>query len=87
MNPLNQHKTGLALGALMGLWHGVWSVLMALGLAQPFITWVMGLHMIQESFTVLPFSFVTAIELVVFASIVGYIVGWVFAWLWNWAHK
>lgn len=87
MNPLNQHKTGLALGALAGLWHVVWSVLMALGLAQPFINWVLALHMIQEPFTVLPFSFITAIELVVFASIVGYIVGWIFARLWNWAHK
>lgn len=87
MNSLNQHKTGLALGALAGLWHVVWSVLVALGLAQPFINWVLALHMVQEPFSVLPFSFITAIELVAFAFIVGYIVGRVFAWLSNWAHK
>jgi hypothetical protein len=40
MGSINPNKAGLALAALMAAWHLAWSVLVALGLAQPLIDFI-----------------------------------------------
>ena len=84
---LNQHKVGLTLGALLGLWHLAWSTLVATGLAQPLLDWVTSLHMLNNPFRVGEFDFGTAVILIVVTSLVGYIAGWIIAFLWNTVHK
>ena len=86
-NTINANKAGLALGALLGLFHLSWAVLIALGWAQPVIDFVLWLHMIKPFMTVEAFSFVRAAGLVVFTAVFGYVLGWVFAVLWNRAHR
>lgn len=84
---LNQHKTGLALGALLGLWHLLWALLVAIGWAQPLMDFMFRIHFVQLSHSIAPFGFGRAVLLVFIAFVVGYIVGSVFAALWNWLHK
>ena len=67
---LNNHKTGLALGAFFALFA-------LLGLWQKFLDRLLILHKL------LPFNLVNAIILVVVASAAGYSLGFVFATIWN----
>ncbi len=87
MNPINKNKVGLVFAAFFGLWHVLWSVLAALGWAQPLINWAFRLHMIQPPFTVGEFNSGTAAVLVVVAAIIGYIAGYVIGAIWNRAHR
>lgn len=87
MNRINPNKAGMALGAFAGLVHLLWSLLVAMGLAQPLLNWILKIHMIESISSVGTFSLGTAVTLVVTTTIVGYVVGWVLGNLWNWAHQ
>jgi hypothetical protein len=80
-------RTGLALGALIGLWHLSWSILVAFGLAQPFIDFVFWMHFLKPPYVVQPFNFATAAILLVVTLSLGFVIGSIFAVLWNWIHK
>lgn len=84
---LDPQKTGLGLGSLTGLMHLIWSLLVALGLAQGWMDWVFSLHFLNNPFTVGGFDVVTALTLIVVTSIVGFAVGFVFATIWNFWQK
>jgi hypothetical protein len=86
-NTLTPHKVGLALGGLAGLIHLIWSILVGAGWAQPFLNWILRLHMIQPYATILPFSLGTAVALIVVTTVIGYIVGNILATIWNMVHK
>lgn len=83
MNKCTPHSVGLALGAFLGTWHLVWSVLVAVGLAQPLLDFVFTLHMIRPPYTVGPFSLGMAAGLVIFTAVFGYVVGYVLGVIWN----
>lgn len=82
-NTIGANTTGLAFGGMLGLWHFIWAVLVALGLAQPLLDTIFRLHMIQPPYAVLPFSASSAVGLVAMTFIVGYVIGWLFGVLWN----
>lgn len=84
---LDPQKTGLGLGSLTGLMHLIWSLLVALGLAQGWMDWVFSLHFLNNPFTVGGFDVVTALTLIVVTSIVGFAVGFAFATIWNYWQK
>jgi hypothetical protein len=71
--------TGLLVSAL----HLFWSVIVALGLGQIYLDWILGLHFIQNPFVVMPFSLGTMIILLVFTFAVGFVLGWVSTICWN----
>ena len=83
---ISKHKLGLVVGYFLGLWHLTWSLLVALGLAQPLINWVFRLHFIQPPYTVTPFRLSLAIVLIAITTTLGYIVGWVLGAIWNRLH-
>ncbi|MEK7452009.1 MAG: hypothetical protein AAB664_01610 [Patescibacteria group bacterium] len=80
---LNSKKTGLALGSLAALLHLLWSLLIALGVGQSWIDWVMKIHMVKDTHTLLPFSLASAVTLIIVAFVIGNAVGYLFAHIWN----
>jgi len=84
---ISLNKTGLALGAVFGLYHLMWSVLIALGGAQPVIDFILWLHMIKPFIVIEPFSLGRAAGLVAVTAVIGYALGWSFALSSNAAHR
>ena len=83
MNHLNIHKTALAFGTFTGLVHLVWSVLIALGWAEPLMSFALRMHSLNNPYTISAFDLTRSVELVILTAVIGYIVGTVFAHVWN----
>ena len=81
---INKHRLGLALGTFLGLCHALWAWLVLTGMAQSLMNWVFQLHFIQPPYTLLPFSLVTALTLIVVTFVTGYASGWFLGAVWNW---
>ena len=79
MNHLNPSKTGAALGILVGGIHLVWSILVAIGIAQPLVDFASRIHMVSSIVTVQPFDIGNAALLVVITAVIGYAIGFLFA--------
>lgn len=84
---INPVKTALTVGAFVGGWHVVWSLLVAFGWAQPIIDFVLWMHMVSVPWVVKPFDFSASITLVVVTYVFGYIIGFIFARIWNRMHR
>jgi hypothetical protein len=84
---INKNKTGLTFGFLVSFLHLCWSVLVALGLAQALVTFILNVHMIAMPVAIMPFSLVSAVTLVIVTFVVGYIFGWLMAFFWNKCFK
>jgi hypothetical protein len=80
-------RAGLVLGVVFGLWHLCWSLLVAIGWAQPFIDFVFWMHFIKPVYVVQAFNEITAAILIVVTTLLGFVIGLVFAVLWNWIHR
>ncbi len=76
----------MMLGAFLGLMHLAWSLLVAAGLAQMLIDFILKLHFIKPIFSLSPFELRTAVTLVIVTSALGYFFGWVLAAIWNRLH-
>ncbi|HLK05392.1 MAG TPA: hypothetical protein VKT53_13200 [Candidatus Acidoferrum sp.] len=87
MKPLSPNKSGLAVGALFGLWHLLWAICVALGFAQWLINFVFWLHFLNSPFTVATFHWSTALFLILVTGVIGFFFGFVFALVWNWLHR
>lgn len=87
MHHINPSKAGIALGVLLGGAHLVWSVLVALGVAQALYDFILWAHMIHLQFAVGPFDLSAAVTLVVVTTAVGYVLGYCYALLWNRVHR
>jgi hypothetical protein len=77
----------LALGAFLGTWHFLWSLLVALGWAQPFMDFIFWLHFIKPVYVIGPFTIGIALLLIVITTTIGYVAGVVFGVLWNGFHR
>ena len=88
---MNHHidpvKTGLAVGAFLGGLHLVWSLLIAFGVAQALVDFVLWMHMISLPYVVTAFEFSAAATLVVITAIFGYVLGYLYARIWNRVHR
>jgi hypothetical protein len=87
MTNINPNKAGLAVGALLGAWHLTWSLLVALGLAQPLIDFLFWIHFIKPVYVIEPFEIARAAILIAVTAGIGYVTGLVFALLWNRLHR
>ena len=84
---LSESRTALVVGTFVALVHVIWSLLVFFGFAKPYMDWILGLHFVNNSFTLKPFAFGTAITLVIFTFVIGYVFGYIFAMVWNKLHK
>lgn len=80
---LNKSRVALFFGAIFGFVHLVWAILVATGFGQILLGWIMNLHFIDMTFTVLKFDFVKMLELVALTFLVGLVGGYILASLWN----
>lgn len=87
MNAINPNKTGLVLGALLGLFHLAWALLVAVGWAQPLMDFIFSIHFIKPPYEITPFNIGTAAILILVTFVSGYVTGSVFSLLWNKLHK
>ena len=87
MGRIEPNRAGFVFGALMGSWHLLWSVLVALGVAQPLIDFIFWIHFIKPVYVIEPFAFLRAAILVLVTAAIGYVTGFVFAVLWNRLHR
>jgi hypothetical protein len=87
MKELNTQAVALIFGLFMAGFHLLWALLIMLGAAQAFLDWAFWLHMIKNPYMVMPFSFTTALWLLIVTFLVGYVGGWFFALIWNKVHK
>ena len=87
MTNINPNKAGLAVGALLGAWHHTWSLLVALGLAQPLIDFLFWIHFVKPVYVIEPFEIARAAILIAVTAGIGYVTGLVFALLWNRLHR
>jgi len=83
----NPNRVGLVVGALIGGWHVVWSVLVLVHWAQPAINFIFWAHMVQPIYMIKPFNAAAAVTLIVITSITGYVVGFIGAIIWNRLHR
>jgi hypothetical protein len=87
MNQLNVQKTALTFGIFLGGWHFVWSILVALGVAQAIYDFILWAHMIHFQIAIGPFDLIAAVTLIVITCAVGYVMGFAFAYIWNRLHR
>ncbi len=84
---INKNKNALTFGLLFAFLHLCWSVLVAFGLAQALLNFILNVHMIAMPVLVMPFNLVSAVTLVLVTFVVGYIFGWLMAFFWNKCFK
>lgn len=87
MGTISPNKAGLALGALLGGGHVLWSLLVALGWAQPLIDFIFWIHFIEPVHVVGTFSTGIALMLVFLTAGIGYAIGGLFGVIWNRIHR
>ena len=80
-------KVGLVFGLLVGGWHVLWVLLVAIGWAQPLINFVFWAHMIQPIYVIKAFDPKAAITLVLITFVTGYVLGLIGAGIWNKLHQ
>lgn len=84
MRTIRPAKAALSVGSVIGLYHLAWASLVAMGLAEPFMDFVLRLHFIRFDYDIGPFDLGTAVGLVALTSSIGAVFGLVFALIWNW---
>lgn len=84
---VNPKKVAMVGAIVLGGWHLVWSLLVALNWAQTLVDFSMWAHMVHMAVLIGPFDVSAAATVVVIASIVGYCIGYMFATVWNKVHR
>lgn len=84
---INSIKLGLIGAVLLGAWHIVWAVLVATGLGQIVIDFVLWMHMVHVPYVVGPFEPKAAAVLILVSGAMGFVIGWFIACTWNAIHR
>jgi len=84
---VNPNKVGLVIGALIGAWHMVWSLLVLIGWAQPILDFIFWAHMIKPVYFVKPFDPTAAVALIAITAVIGYLFGFLGAVIRNRLHR
>lgn len=77
-------RSSFAVGTVTALFHLIWAVMVAFGVAKPFMDFVLNLHFVELQYELMPYSSMTAGALVVLTFVLGAMFGLMFAIVWNW---
>ena len=83
MQSIRPARAGVVLALLLAVFHLLWSLLVAVGWAQPSIDFIFRLHFIKPVYEIGTFNAGTAALLIVVSATFGFAMGWTFAVLWN----
>jgi hypothetical protein len=83
LEKLSTTTTGLAIGAMMGSMHLLWSLLVAAGFGQSILNFFFWMYFIKPIALIEPFEFTRALPLVAVSSVIGFVLGSAAARLWN----
>ncbi|MFA6888792.1 MAG: hypothetical protein WC254_04835 [Candidatus Woesearchaeota archaeon] len=87
MTKINKNVLGITMAIFLGAMHAVWALAVAVNIGQKFLDFIFPMHFLSNVYSVMTFSFATALMLVVMATVCGYVMGWLFAALWNYVDK
>jgi hypothetical protein len=87
MIAMHAHRAALIVAILLGGWHLAWSILVAVGWAQPLIDFIFWIHFIRPVYVIERFNPGIALLLIAVTASIGYAIGWSFAVLWNKLQK
>lgn len=87
MRRINPVRSALAVGLVIAVYHLCWLILVATGVAKPFMDLVLRLHFIRFDFAMLPFDLGTAAGLLALTFGVGALFGLAFGLVWNWLGR
>ena len=87
MGSVNPNKAGLVLGSLIGGWHVLWALLVAVGWAQWVIDFIFWVHFLKAPWAVEAFRPGVALILILVTTTIGYVMGYILGALWNWIHR
>lgn len=80
---LSKTRSGLMFGALLSGFHLCWLILVAAGVAKKLLDWVLSLHFMSYTYSMLPFNYLDALTLLVLTFVVGYVFGYIVAAILN----
>jgi len=87
MDAVDPYKTAGVLAGLVGGWHVLWSVLVLVGWAQPFIDFIFWIHFLRPVYVVESFQIGRCLILIAVTAAIGGITGYCFGLLWNRIHR
>jgi len=67
----------------MAVIHLFWSLLVLAGLAKPLLDWILSLHFMAFTYSMLEFNYLSVLLLLVVTFVVGYVFGFVVAAILN----
>lgn len=74
-------------GTLLSAAHLVWLILVLAGVAQALMDWVLKMHQMTFSYSMLDFNYLNGLILLVMTFVVGYVGGYVLAAVLGWAKE
>ena len=83
----NKVKLGLTVGIFLGAAHLLWAICILIGIAKPFMDWMLSMHFMSFVWNVLTFNVLYALILVVVTFVCGFIYGWLLGWIYSWYDK
>lgn len=87
MRTINPAKAAVSVGAAVGLYHLMWTVLVGVGAAKAILDFVLRLHFLALTYELAPFDAPTAAILVSLTFATGAAFGLIFALIWNWLTR
>lgn len=84
MRHISSSKAAFATGLVISIWHAIWAALVATGLAQGLVDFILRLHFMRIDIEIAPFESGTAALLVLITFAIGSAFGFAFALVWNW---
>ena len=80
---INANKVAMAFAAVVAAWHALWSTLVALGVAQAVLDFVLWMHFIRPVYLIAPFDLARAAGLVLLSFVFSYALAYAVAQCWN----
>ena len=75
-----ENKIAIAVALFVAALHALWAISVALGIGQMYLNWIFPLHFINNLYTVMSFSFLGSLLLVIVAFAATYLAALLFIW-------